>query len=135
MGEIGRNMTVIEYDGRLVVIDCGWMFPERDMLGIDGAIPDFTYLRDHADGVVGLLLTHGHEDHIGAIPYLLRDIQLPIFATPLTRGLVEVKLKEHKLLGQADLRTIPRTPAFTWGRSWSKRSPSATPSPTQSATP
>ncbi len=115
LGEIGRNMTALEYDGSIIAIDCGWMFPERDQLGIDGSIPDFTYLRDHADGVLALLVTHGHEDHIGAIPYLLRDLNIPVYATPLTRGLIEVKLKEHKLLASADLRTIPQNARLSLG--------------------
>ena len=115
LGEIGRNMTALEYEGNLIAIDCGWMFPERDQLGIDGSIPDFTYLRDHADGFLALLVTHGHEDHIGAIPYLLRDLNIPIYATPLTRGLIEVKLKEHKLLASADLRTIPQDARLSLG--------------------
>jgi ribonuclease J len=115
MGEVGRNMTVVEYEGQIVIIDCGLMFPERDMLGIDLVIPDFSYVRERQAQVVGLLVTHGHEDHIGAIPYLLREMQMPIFATPLTRGLIEVKLKEHKLLKDADVRTIRQDARFTLG--------------------
>ena len=115
VGEIGRNMTAIEYAGQLVVVDCGLMFPERDMLRIDVVIPDFTYLREHQADFLALLVTHGHEDHIGAIPYLLREMRVPVFATPLTRGLIEVKLKEHKLLKDADLRTIPQDAHLTLG--------------------
>ncbi len=114
MGEVGRNMTVVEYAGRILVIDCGMGFPERDMLGIDLIIPDFSYLRERQDDIVALLVTHGHEDHIGAIPYLLKEMRPPIYATPLTRGLIEVKLKEHRLL-PADLRTISQDARLTLG--------------------
>jgi ribonuclease J len=111
MGEVGRNLTVIEYGDDLVVIDCGIMFPEGDMPGVDLVVPNFTYLREHADRMRGYLITHGHEDHIGALPYILRDVPAPIFATRLTRGLIEVKLKEHGLLKSAELVTcVPGEP-------------------------
>jgi ribonuclease J len=106
MGEVGRNLTAIEVDGRLLVIDCGLMFPESDMLGVDLVVPNFTYLADNVDRVMGYLITHGHEDHIGALPYVLPHVPAPIFATRLTRGLIEVKLKEHGLLSSAELQTI-----------------------------
>ena len=116
VGEIGRNMTAVEYEGEIILIDCGLMFPERDMLGIDIVIPDFTALRDQTENVLALLVTHGHEDHIGAIPYLLRELpSVPVFATPLTRGLIEVKLKEHKLLQSANLRTLAQDARLTLG--------------------
>ena len=106
VGEIGKNMMVLEYDEDLIVIDAGLMFPDADMPGIDLIIPDIDYLVERRERVRGLILTHGHEDHIGALPYLLPQIDLPIYATRLTRGLVEVKLREHHLLRQADLHTI-----------------------------
>jgi len=105
-GEIGKNMTLIEYGDAIVVIDAGLMFPENDMLGVDIVIPDISYLLERRDQVRGIIITHGHEDHIGALPYVLPRINLPIYATPLTRGLIEVKLKSHKLLKDATLHTI-----------------------------
>lgn len=92
LGEIGKNMTVFEYDGEILVVDTGIMFPENDMLGIDYIIPDFQYLLDKRDRVKGIVITHGHEDHTGAIHHVLQEINAPIYATPLTRGLLEVKL-------------------------------------------
>jgi ribonuclease J len=105
-GEIGKNMTLVEYEGAIVVIDAGLMFPENDMLGVDVVIPDISYLLERREQVRGIIITHGHEDHIGALPYVLPRINLPIYATPLTRGLIEVKLKSHKLLKDAILHTI-----------------------------
>ncbi len=105
-GEIGRNMTVFEYGDDLVVVDCGVSFPEEEMLGVDLVLPDITYLREHANRVKALLITHGHEDHVGAIPYLLPQIDAPIYATRLTMGLLQVKLKEHRLLDHARLNVI-----------------------------
>jgi ribonuclease J len=106
VGQIGKNMMVVETGGRLLIIDCGLMFPESDMLGIDIVIPDMTYVFERRDQVEAIIVTHGHEDHIGALPYLLQEVQAPIFATRLTQGLIEVRLKEHHLLAGADLRTI-----------------------------
>ncbi len=105
-GEIGKNMTLVEYDGAILVIDAGLMFPESDMLGVDIVIPDITYLLERREQVRGIVITHGHEDHIGALPHILPRINAPIYATPLTRGLIEVKLKTHKLLKDATLHTI-----------------------------
>ena len=105
-GEIGKNMTLVEYDDAILVIDAGLMFPESDMLGVDIVIPDITYLLEHRERVRGIVITHGHEDHIGALPHVLPRINVPIYATPLTRGLIEVKLKAHKLLKDATLHTI-----------------------------
>jgi ribonuclease J len=106
-GEIGKNMTAFEYGQNILLIDCGIMFPENDMLGIDFIIPDWKYLRDKRDQIRGIVVTHGHEDHTGGLPYLLKDMpDLPVFATKLTRGLIEVKLRSHKVLDQAHLQTI-----------------------------
>ena len=106
LGEIGKNMTLLEYGRNMLILDCGGMFPENDMLGIDLVIPDMSYLKDKADMIRGVILTHGHEDHTGALPYLLRDHALPIYSTRLTRGLVEVKLKRAGLLDRAALNVI-----------------------------
>jgi ribonuclease J len=95
--EIGMNMTVLEYGGDMVVIDAGLMFPEEDMLGIDYVIPDFTYILENREKVRGIILSHGHEDHTGALPFLLKELNVPVYGTPLTLGLVREKLKEHNL--------------------------------------
>jgi len=106
LGEVGKNMMVLEYGKNIIIIDAGIMFPENDMLGIDFIIPDFNYLMDKKDIVRGIILTHGHEDHVGALPYVLKEIRAPIYTTRLTRGLAEVKLEESGLLGEAELNTI-----------------------------
>ncbi len=106
LGEIGLNMMTLETDEALVVVDAGLMFPEDHMLGIDIVIPDFSYLRERRDKVTALVLTHGHEDHIGAVPFLLKEINLPVYGTPLTLALLREKLREHGLLDAADLREI-----------------------------
>lgn len=106
LGEIGKNMTVIEYENEMLIIDAGIMFPENDMLGVDAIIPDYQYVVENREKVLAVLVTHGHEDHVGALPYLMRDIDAPIYATPLTIGLIEVKLREAKLLEKVSLKTI-----------------------------
>jgi len=106
LGEVGKNMMAYEYDGHILVVDAGLMFPDNDMLGVDYIIPDFQFLRDNASHVRGIIITHGHEDHIGAIRHLLADVPAPVYATPLTRGLIEVKLARNGLGGKADLRTL-----------------------------
>jgi ribonuclease J len=95
LGQIGKNMTVLEYDGHLLIIDAGLMFPENEMLGIDIVIPDMSYVLERKDQVLGIIVTHGHEDHIGALPYLLGQLKIPVYATRLTQGLIEVKLREN----------------------------------------
>jgi ribonuclease J len=106
LGEVGKNMTVYECGGDMLIVDTGIMFPENDMLGIDYIIPDFDYLLDKADRVVGIVITHGHEDHIGAIQHVLNDIPAPVYATPLTRGLIEAKLARNGAQGRALLNTV-----------------------------
>ncbi|HEY8531630.1 MAG TPA: ribonuclease J, partial [Limnochorda sp.] len=116
LGEIGKNMTVIESQGEILVIDAGVMFPEDEMPGVDLVIPDITYLVERKDRVRGIILTHGHEDHIGALPYVLRQLNVPVYGTRLTLGLVEAKLEEHQLLGEARLREVRAGEARTIGR-------------------
>jgi ribonuclease J len=103
LGEIGKNMTLFEYEDEILIVDAGVMFPENDMLGVDLIIPDFKYLRDRQDKVKAVLITHGHEDHIGALPHLMDLVNAPIYGTPLTLGLIEGKLREAKLLHEVEL--------------------------------
>ncbi len=109
LGEIGKNMTVVEYDGRIVIVDTGLMFPTAEMHGIDLVLPDFGYLRDRADDIEAIILTHGHEDHVGALPYVLREIGIPpvIYGGLLTIGMVRSKLDEHKLGDKTPLQELP----------------------------
>ena len=104
--QIGMNITAFEYEDSIIVVDCGLAFPENDMLGIDLVIPDVTYLKDNIDKVKGFFITHGHEDHIGAIPYVLRDINVPIYATKLTIGIIEHKLEEHDMLKKVKRKVV-----------------------------
>ena len=106
LNEIGKNMTVYEYGGELIVIDCGMAFPEEDMYGIDCVIPDVSYLIKNKNRLRGLFITHGHEDHIGAIPYVLKQVNLPIYCTRLTAGLIKLKLQEHGLINSVKLITV-----------------------------
>lgn len=104
--QIGMNITAIEYEDSIIVIDCGLAFPEDDMLGIDLVIPDITYLKENAEKVRGLVITHGHEDHIGAIPYIEKELNMPIYATKLTMALIENKLKEHNLMNNTRRKVV-----------------------------
>ena len=113
--QIGMNITAIEYDDSIVVVDCGLSFPEEDMLGIDLVIPDVTYLKENLNKVKGFVITHGHEDHIGAIPYVLKDVNVPIYATKLTMGLIESKLKEHNMLKLVKRKVVKYGQSVTLG--------------------
>lgn len=106
LGEIGRNMMIYEYEDAAIIVDCGTMFPDNDMLGIDYIIPDFHYLRSRKEKIRGIIFTHGHEDHIGGIHHLLEEINAPIYGTPLTLGLVKVKLARRNMLDSATLKTV-----------------------------
>lgn len=113
--QIGMNITAIEYYDSIVVVDCGLSFPEEEMLGIDLIIPDVTYLKDNIDKVKAFVITHGHEDHIGAIPYVLKEVNVPIYATRLTMGLIESKLKEHNMLREVKRKVVKYGQSVTLG--------------------
>ena len=115
LGEIGKNMTAYEFGSDIIVVDCGMGFPDEDMYGIDIVLPDISYLRANADRIRGLILTHGHEDHIGAVPYVLKDLDIPIYTTPLTAALVELKLEEHDLLYNTQIFTKKPGSVFRLG--------------------
>lgn len=116
IGEIGANITVLEYENDIIVIDCGLSFPEDDMLGIDIVIPDISYLERNKSKIRGMVITHGHEDHIGAIPYVMKKLNMPIYATPLTEALILSKLKEHKLDKKVKLNTVHFGDVITLGK-------------------
>jgi ribonuclease J len=105
-GEIGKNMMTLKYGENILVIDSGLMFPEEEMLGIDIVIPDITYLLENREIVRGIAITHGHEDHIGALPYVLRQINVPVYGTKLTLGLLQEKLKEYNVISPGDVTDI-----------------------------
>ncbi len=116
LSEIGKNMVVMECEDDIIIIDAGLMFPEEEMLGIDLVIPDISYLLEKREKIRGIVITHGHEDHIGALPYLLPQLNVPLYSTKLTQGLISVKLKERKALSGAKLKVIPPNGQFTLGK-------------------
>ncbi|MEE5990643.1 MAG: ribonuclease J, partial [Lachnospiraceae bacterium] len=113
--QIGMNITVIEYEDSIIVVDCGLGFPEDDMYGVDLVIPDVTYLQENIEKVKGFVITHGHEDHIGALPYILKQINVPVYATRLTMGIIERKLEEHGLMDSTVRKTINFGQTITLG--------------------
>lgn len=115
VNEIGKNMTVVEYKGEIVIIDCGLAFPEDEMLGIDLVIPDISYLLKNKDKVKGVVLTHGHEDHIGALPYFLKQLNVPVYGTRLTLGIVSTKLVEHNMMSSVSLNTVVPGDVISFG--------------------
>ncbi len=116
LSEIGKNMMVIEYENDIIAIDAGLMFPSAEMLGIDLVIPDISYLLERRERIRGIIITHGHEDHVGALPYLLPQLNVPVYSTKLTRGLISVKLKERKALSGANLKVVPPNGKITLGK-------------------
>ena len=116
LSEIGKNMMVMEYENDIIVIDAGLMFPEEEMLGVDLVIPDFSYLLENRERIRGIIITHGHEDHIGALPYLLHELSVPVYSTKLTRGLISVKLKQRRAGSGAKLKVVPPGSGITLGR-------------------
>ncbi len=116
LSEIGKNMMVMEYENDIIVIDAGLMFPEEEMLGVDLVIPDFSYLLEKRERIRGIIITHGHEDHIGALPYLLPELNVPVYSTKLTQGLISVKLKQRRAHSGAKLKVVPPGSGITLGR-------------------
>ena len=115
LGEVGKNMTVFEFGSDIIIVDCGMGFPDEDMYGVDIVLPDFAYLKANANRIRGLILTHGHEDHIGAVPYLMRELNIPIYTLPLTAALIELKLEEQDLLYNTQIFTKKAGTSFRLG--------------------
>ena len=115
LGEVGKNITLYECQGDMILVDCGIVFPDSDMFGVDLVIPDFTYVVQNKDRIKGVVITHGHEDHIGGLPYLLKEVNLPIYATRLTIGLITNKLEEHGLVRSTKMVEIAPHQKFKLG--------------------
>ena len=116
LSEIGKNMMVMEYENDIIVIDAGLMFPDEEMLGVDVVIPDFSYLLENRERIRGIIITHGHEDHVGALPFLLPELNVPVYSTKLTQGLISVKLKQRRVRSGAKLKAISPGSGVTLGR-------------------
>ena len=115
LGEIGKNLTVYEYGKDIFLVDCGMGFPDAELYGVDSVIPDITYLKNNRDRIRGMVITHGHEDHIGAIPHVLKEIDMPIYTAPLTAAIIELKLEEHDLLYHTQIFTKKPGDVFRLG--------------------
>ena len=135
LGEIGRNCAAIEVDGRIMLIDCGLMFPDNDTAGVDLVLPDFTYLRENAHRVEGVVATHGHEDHIGALSHLLEEVPLKIIGSPLTIGMAKNRIGERGVMDQATFIEVSDGDRIDVGPSTSSSSRSPTRCPTASPPP